>query len=158
MLIDAVAGLTEILSRLVIIVEETVNVRAGLVIPSRVAVIKVVPGAMADANPPDKDVTPLAIILDTAIFELTQVTESVIFLVLLSEYVPVAVNCIVSLIFKGGGFGGDTVIAVRVTFWFSLGVFVLSDSQHPVMNINKLINTVINKKLRLLFINLSSLC
>lgn len=67
----------------------TVNVLVGLVTPLNVAVMLVVPAAMVVANPPDAMVATLGVAE-------AHVTDDVMFTVVPSVYVPVAVNCCVN--------------------------------------------------------------
>jgi hypothetical protein len=67
-----------------------------------VALIVLVPAAKADANPP-------AVIVAVAVVAEAHVTEAVRFCVLLSLYVPVAVNCCVDPL-ATDGFAGVTAM------------------------------------------------
>lgn len=92
-LLRFVVGPTEIIGFWLDEDEETVLVTLLLVTPSFVAVILVVPAAIA-VNTPEVDIVPIDVLVED------QVTEEVTSAVELSEYVPVAVNCAVALTFK----------------------------------------------------------
>src|SRR4030095_12374797 len=70
-----------------------INVAILEVIPEELALIVVVPSARDVASPFEPDVL---LMIATPIFDELQVTEEVIFCVVLSVKVPVAINCSVS--------------------------------------------------------------
>jgi len=84
--IEAVAGVTAMLTTVGAV---TVNVAGADVFPAAVAVMFVLPVATAVANP-------LAEIVATLVLAEAHVAELVKSFVLLSEYIPVAVNCCVA--------------------------------------------------------------
>jgi hypothetical protein len=84
--IEAVAGVTAMLTTVGAV---TVNVAGADVLPAAVAVMFVLPVATAVANP-------LPEIVATLVVAEAHVAELVRSFVLLSEYIPVAVNCCVA--------------------------------------------------------------
>jgi hypothetical protein len=84
--IEAVAGVTAMLTT---VGAATVNVAGADVFPAAVAVMFVLPVATAVAKP-------LAAIVATLVLDEVHVAELVRSFVLLSEYIPVAVNCCVA--------------------------------------------------------------
>jgi hypothetical protein len=83
-----IVGVTGAIAREVAVAEVTVNVVFPLIAPE-VAVMVVVPGPAPRANP---SVGAVLLIVATDESEEDQLTLAVMFCLLLSEYVPVAVN------------------------------------------------------------------
>src|SRR5438552_13214612 len=88
--------------------EITVSVTPGDVTVPNVAVMLVVPPATPVASPPEAAIVAVAGVPEA------HVTVDVISAVVLSLYVPVAVNCCVAPTFRCAGDAGVTAIEVRV--------------------------------------------
>jgi hypothetical protein len=89
----------------------TVTATDVLVFPDRAAVILVLPGATPVA-------TPLVAIVAVAVLELVHVAWVLRSAVVLSEYVPTAVNCIVEPATRLGGASGCTASEINIGVGF----------------------------------------
>lgn len=116
----------------------------GLVTPDNAAVISVFPIATPVAKPADETVA-------TAVLELAQVTRGVISTTESSEYVPVAVNCLVAPIAKLIVAAGATEIEDNVAGGGDVSVEVDVDvevdtDEQPTITKIKIVNDIVNRQ------------